>query len=87
MDIDHLAPLSLTNLIKCNEKPISKTDVTQFYKRHSPENRQKAIDALLENNLIEAKKRPKPGTQKAPIFYFITESGKNLLKQYENDYP
>jgi len=87
MDINRLSPLSLTILMKCDEKPITKTDVTQFYKRHSREDRQTAINELLENNLIELKKRPKPGTHKAPTFYFITERGKSALKQYKEGYP
>ena len=73
--------------MKCDEKPITKTDVTQFYKRHSREDRQEAINALLENNLIELKKRPKAGTHKAPTFYFITQDGKIVLNQYKEGYP
>jgi transposase-like protein len=82
-----LPPLAIRILQKCAEQTVSKTAVTQYYKKHTKEEREEAVRLLLEEQYIIAQVMPRPDTRKAPTFYVISDKGRKWLKEYYKMYP
>lgn len=87
MNVSNLTPLAISILMKCHQKPITKKDVTQFFKSHTKEDRDIAINLLLDKKFIDKKQMPKPGKGKIPTFYFITALGEDSISTYLKQYP
>ncbi len=85
--IKNLQPAEIKILFKCEKKLLSRSYATQLFKQLGKIKRDHAINNLINNNFIQEVLLPKPGANKTPIFYEITEKGKNWLKQYLNNYP
>lgn len=86
MTLKHSA-LSVKILLRLSRGMISKKYVTNLYGRYKKEDRDEAINGLLEQGLIESIELPKPGANKAPTFYKITEKGALWLDDYMKNYP
>ena len=82
-----LNTLSIRILLKCSNGIVKNRDVSQFYHRESKKNRDKALKGLIEKDYINKLILPKPGTNKPPIFYEITEKGKKWVVEYTKSYP
>jgi hypothetical protein len=82
-----LSPIEIKILFKCGEKLLSKSLVTQLYKKIGKEKRDQAIQDLINAGFITEKLLPKPGANKTPTFYEITVKGKKWVEQYLNNYP
>jgi len=82
-----LSTLEIRILLKCDKKLLSRTDISQLYKKFTKTYRDAAIKTLLNYDLIEAIEKPKEGASKIPIFYQITPKGKNWVKSYNKNYP
>lgn len=82
-----LSTLEIRILLKCDKKLLSRTDISQLYKKFTKTYRDAAIKTLLKHSLIEAIEKPKEGTSKVPIFYQITSKGKIWVKNYNKNYP
>lgn len=78
----NLSTLSIKILLKCNEKALSMHDVTQLYKTYKKDERDKAIEELIDNAYIESIKMPKLNAKRTPTYYLITTKGKNWTKEY-----
>jgi len=74
-------------LLKCDEGLLKRNYVSQLYKAYSAEDREKAMNALINYGLVEAKEMPKPGAKITPVFYRITNKGKAWVKDYLDNYP
>lgn len=72
---------------KCNAGLISKSDITQFFRASSREERVKAINSLIANKLLVAREMPKAGSNKTPVFYELTNDGKKWIDDYNENYP
>lgn len=79
--------LEIRMLFKCAKKPMSKSNISNLFHRYSIEDREQALENLISDKLIEMKEMPRPDTKKPPVFYFISDAGKEWLKQYEASYP
>lgn len=82
-----LSTLEIRILLRCSESMLNRTDITQIYFKHSKEERSKAITNLIEREFILALELPKPGARKVPIYYEITEKGRQWVKKYLDNYP
>lgn len=78
----HLSELAIKILLRCNRNPISKHEVTQFYKKYAKAERDSTIDYLFKNDYIRIARVPKLGSGKIPTYYFIIEKGKNWIRDY-----
>lgn len=85
--LENLQLMEIKILFKCDEKPLSKSYTTQLYKKMGKKKRDQIIQNLIKRNFIQEILLPKPGANKTPLFYAITEKGKNWIKQYLNNYP
>ena len=85
----HLAlnTLEIRILLACNEKFLQRSAVSQKYHTHSKNERESAIDTLISCKFITALELPKPGANKTPVFYEITDKGKEWVKKYLDNYP
>lgn len=83
----NLSTLEIRILLKCNEGMLKRGYVSQLYQKHSAADRKKAIDSLIKLCFIRAREMPKPGANKVPVFYEITNKGKAWVKNYLNNYP
>ena len=86
MKID-LKSLEIRILLKCYEILLNRSYITQIYHNYSKEERNKAIKTLSERGFIHSIELPKPGSNIAPVFYEITDKGKQWVKDYLNNYP
>jgi len=83
----NLSTLEIKILFKCDTGLKSKSDITQLFKPYSKEERAKAIKNLIADKLILAQEMPKADSNKTPVFYKITEAGKNWVEDYNKNYP
>ena len=63
-------------LFKCQQKPMSRTDIATAFHRFSISERDTALNNLIDDGLLELREMPKPKAKKTPVFYFISEAGK-----------
>ena len=82
-----LNTLEIRILLKCYKNLLSRTDVSQIYHNYSKEERSKAIKTLSESGFIHSIEFPKLDAKKVPVFYEITNRGKQWVKDYLNNYP
>jgi len=82
-----LSTLEIRILLKCDKKLLSRTDISQLYKKFTKTYRDAAIKTLLNHDLIEAIEKPKEGASKTPVFYKITPKGKEWIERYNKNYP
>lgn len=82
-----LSDLEMRILIKCTKKPLSKKNIAQAFRRFEKNKRDIAINNLLEANYIIEQKMPHPKANKPPTFYYITDKGKEWVKNYLDNYP
>lgn len=82
-----LSALEIKVLLKCRYGLVSKSDITQFFRTKDKTERTKAIENLIAEKLITAQEMPKLGSNKTPVFYQITETGKKWIDDYNKNYP
>jgi DNA-binding PadR family transcriptional regulator len=73
-------------IFKCSEKPLSKFNISQIFKKFSIEEREEALRLLIQNGLINEVKVPKPKVRRIPTYYLITEKGSTWLQNYLNEF-
>jgi hypothetical protein len=86
LNID-LNTLEILILYRCSVAFISKSQISQFFKKYSKDDRDLAIAHLINKKFIITKALPKLGTSKTPVFYLTTEAGKKWLETYNKNYP
>lgn len=74
--------LSIKILLSCSKNKISKRDISQHYKRHPINNRNLAINELLQEKLIREEFFVSDNSKKPTTYYFATELGKDWLATY-----
>ena len=82
-----LSVLEIRILLKCDEKTVSKRDITRFYHKHPKVDREQAIANLITRGLLLAQELPKANAKKTPTFYSLTEKGREWVQAYEANYP
>jgi len=87
LDLSTLEIKILLRCDKCNAGLVSKSDITQFFRTSSKEERGRAIDSLMANKLLLAQEMPRIGSNKTPVFYKLTENGKKWVDDYNENYP
>ena len=83
----NLSPLEIRLLFKCREKPLQKKYVSQYYARYSASERKKALDSLIDKELINSVCLPTATAKKPTTIFKITPEGKQWLLRYEKNYP
>jgi hypothetical protein len=86
MKID-LTNLEIKILLQCSAGIVSKTVITQMFRRYNKMERAQAIDRLISKDFLLRQELPKLGSKKTPIFYRITEQGKKWIEEYNKNYP
>ena len=81
-----LSILEIKILLKCYERPYSRTRITRLFFRYPVPGRDNALNNLIRNKLIIAKQIPKPNASRTPVFYEITDDGKIWIKSYLDKY-
>ncbi|CAL7961377.1 conserved hypothetical protein [Gammaproteobacteria bacterium] len=84
-----LSSLDILILLKCDEKNgvISKNDLGQVFRSYGTVAKERAIKKLKKYNLILVQKLPKLSSTKIPVFYKLTEKGKQWVDDYNKNYP
>jgi hypothetical protein len=85
--METLPPLAIRILQKCAEQMVSKTDISQYYKKYTKAERETAVALLLDKQFIVAQVLPRPDTRKAPTFYTVSKEGERWLQKYYAGYP
>jgi DNA-binding PadR family transcriptional regulator len=71
-------------LLALYEGQLTKTDLTTRFRSVSAAEREKLINKLVKDGLVEGELRPTPNSRKTPLFYFLTDSGKKWVANYLN---
>ncbi len=79
--------LQIRLLLKCEQEPMTKSNVSKLYKKLEKDRRVEEITELIKAGMLTEKAMPKIGVNKTPVFYFLTEEGKNWVDQYHANYP
>lgn len=74
-------------LFKCAEKLLSKSYASNLYGAHKKKERDAAIKNLIQSGLIDKVEMPRPGANKTPVFYKITDKGNEWVEEYLKNYP
>lgn len=80
-------PLEIRILLKCNERPLGKKEISQLYRTYDSTERLTAIENLINGGLILSKQMPKPNSKKIPTYYWITDKGKKWVQEYIENLP
>ncbi len=83
----NLSPLEIHILLKCKQKLLSRSALSQIRRKESKTNREKAISNLIKQGLINVLELPHPDATITPVFYEITDKGKAWVKDYLDSYP
>jgi len=81
--------LEVLIILKCSKQNglINRTELSRAFRRYDIKVKQKAIKNLAEHNLILIQELPKQGGRKIPVFYKLTEKGKQWIAEYSKNYP
>lgn len=83
----NLTSLEIKILLKCSASLLHRSYTSQLYRKYGIKERNNAINNLITSGLIIALEKPKPGANKTPVYYKITELGIHWVNQYLKNYP
>ena len=61
---------------------LTKTGLTTRFRSVNANEREKLINQLVKDGLVEGELRPTPNSRKTPLFYFLTDLGKKWVADY-----
>jgi len=84
-----LSLLEVLIILKCSKQNglINRTELSRAFRRYDLKAKQKAIKNLTEQNLILVQELPRSGGRKIPVFYKLTDKGKQWVDEYNKNYP
>lgn len=74
-------------LLKCVENPLSRYYISNSYRKYTATEREAWLQDLVKKGFLIEKALPKPNTNKIPVFYFITDKGRQWVEKYQENYP
>jgi hypothetical protein len=82
-----LSPFQIRILLKCVIKPLSRDYISNSYRKYTAEERLAGLQSLIKQGMLTEQAMPKPGANRIPVFYFITDKGREWIEKYQADYP
>ena len=86
MKID-LSTLEIRILLKCSQGLMSKSAFSQLSRKEGKTKKDEALNNLIKQGYILTRELPRLDSNKIPVFYEITEKGKQWVKKYLDNYP
>jgi len=66
---------------------MSKSTFSQLSRKDGKAKKDKALNNLIKQEYILAKELPRLDSNKTPVFYELTEKGRQWVKKYLDNYP
>jgi len=83
----NLSALEIRILLKCSQGLMSKSTFSQLSRKDGKAKKDKALNNLIKQEYILAKELPRLDSNKTPVFYELTEKGRQWVKKYLDNYP
>lgn len=69
-------------LLALNKGQMTKTAFSQRFRTLSLNERYVLLEKLIDDGLVGSEERPTPYAKQIPVFYFLTEQGKQWVANY-----